>query len=74
MKPGDLIKKAFYLNSVRCFMDRDCKDWDYYINDGVAMVLDVETSSTNLQVCKVLVPTGIRYVYLMDIERCAPVI
>lgn len=72
MRPGDLVKKAFFLDSVRCYIDRDCKDWDYYINTNAAVVLNVEATDTNLKVCKVLVPIGIRYVYLMDIERCDP--
>lgn len=73
MSPGDLIKKPYHLNSVRCFTNLDCSDWDYFIDKNVVLVLGVERAWTNLQVCKVLVPTGVRYVYSMDVERCEPV-
>lgn len=74
MKPGDLVKNTWDHHSARCYVDKSCNDWDYYMGKGIALVLDVEKRQNDIDLCKVLVPVGVRYVYSMDVRQCAKAI
>jgi hypothetical protein len=68
---GDLLRarSKTRVGLVRIFTDDECCVWDAHVRKGETFVLLGEHQNQwNQDVCKVLFPQGIRWVYGLDVE------
>jgi hypothetical protein len=71
MKRGDLLRarSKIRVGLVRIFTEQNCSEWETHVKKGETFVLLEENQNTWKQdVCKVLFPRGIRWVYRLDVE------
>ena len=71
MIPGDLLqaKSKIQVGVVRIYTDDQCDGWETHVRKGETFVLLEEHQNQWKQdVCKVLFPRGIRWVYRLDVE------
>ena len=71
MKTGDLLraKNKFQVGVVRIYTDPQCDSWETHIKKGETFILLEEFQNTwDQDICKVLFPRGIRWVFQMDVE------
>ena len=71
MKRGDLLRarSKIRVGVVRIYTDDQCDLWETHVKKGETFVLLDEHQNTWKQdVCKVLFPRGVRWVYQGDVE------
>jgi hypothetical protein len=71
MIPGDLLRarSKIRVGVVRIFTDDQCCVWEDYVRkDEIFVLLDEHQNQWSQDVCKVLFPQGIRWVYGLDVE------
>jgi hypothetical protein len=71
MRVGDLLRarSKIRVGLVRIFTEPQCDSWETYVKKGETFVLLEENQNTWKQdVCKVLFPNGVRWVYRLDVE------
>jgi hypothetical protein len=71
MIPGDLLRarSKIRVGVVRIYTDDRCDEWETHVKKGETFVLlDEHQNSWKQDVCKVLFPRGIRWVYRLDVE------
>ena len=71
MKIGDLIKvrSKIHVGVVRIYTDPQCDSWETHMKkDEVVLLLDEFQNQWKQDVCKVLFPRGVRWVYQGDVE------
>ena len=68
---GDLLRarSKIQVGVVRIYTDNQCDGWETHVRKGETFVLLEEFQNQWKQdVCKVLFPRGIRWVYRLDVE------
>lgn len=68
---GDLLRarSKIRVGVVRIYTDAQCDGWQTYVKKGETFVLlDEHQNQWKQDVCKVLFPWGIRWVYRLDVE------
>jgi hypothetical protein len=66
---GDLLRARSKTGLVRICTEPQCDSWQTYVKKGETFVLlDEHQNQWNQNVCKVLFPWGIRWVYRLDVE------
>ena len=68
---GDLLRarSKIRVGLVRIYTDNQCDGWETHVRKGETFVLLEEFQNQWKQdVCKVLFPQGIRWVYRLDVE------
>jgi len=71
MIPGDLLqtKSKIQVGVVRIYTDNQCDSWETHVKKGETFVLlEEHQNQWGQDVCKVLFPRGIRWVYRLDVE------
>jgi hypothetical protein len=71
MIPGDLLqaKNKIQVGVVRIYTDDQCDGWETHVKKGETFVLlEEHQNQWSQDVCKVLFPQGIRWVYRLDVE------
>lgn len=71
MKPGDLLqaRSKIQVGVVRIYTDDQCDSWETHVKKGETfLLLDEHQNQWSQDVCKVLFPRGIRWVYRLDVE------
>jgi hypothetical protein len=68
---GDLLRarNKIQVGVVRIYTEQNCSEWETHVKKGETFVLlDEHQNSWKQDVCKVLFPRGIRWVYRLDVE------
>ena len=71
MIPGDLLRARdkIQVGVVRIYTDDQCDGWETHVRKGETFVLlEEHQNQWGQDVCKVLFPRGIRWVYRLDVE------
>jgi hypothetical protein len=71
MKRGDLLRAQdkIKVGVVRIYTDDQCCVWETHVKRGETFVLlDEHQNSWKQDVCRVLFPRGVRWVYRLDVE------
>jgi hypothetical protein len=71
MIPGDLLqaKNKIQVGVIRIYTDAQCDRWETHVRKGETFVLlEEHQNQWSQNVCKVLFPHGIRWVYRLDVE------
>ena len=71
MRVGDLLraKNKIQVGVVRIYTDDQCDLWETHVKRGETFVLLEEHQNSRKQdVCKVLFPRGVGWVYRLDVE------
>ena len=71
MIPGDLLqaRSKIQVGWVRIYTDNQCDGWETHVRKGETfLLLDEHQNQWKQDVCKVLFPRGIRWVYRLDVE------
>jgi len=70
MKPGDLLRaQDNKVGVVRIYTDDQCYLWETHVKRGETFVLlDEHQNSWKQDVCRVLFPRGVRWVYRLGVE------
>jgi hypothetical protein len=68
---GDLLqaKNKIQVGVVRIYTDDQCDGWETHVKKGETfLLLEEHQNQWSQDVCKVLFPHGIRWVYRLDVE------
>jgi hypothetical protein len=71
MKRGDLLcaRNNSQVGVVRIYTEQNCSEWETHVKKGETFVLlDEHQNVWKQDVCKVLFPRGVRWVYRLDVE------
>jgi len=68
---GDLLRarNKIQVGVVRIYTEQNCSEWETHVKKGETfLLLDEHQNQWKQDVCKVLFPRGIRWVYRLDVE------
>jgi hypothetical protein len=71
MRVGDLLRarSKIQVGVVRIYTDDQCDSWETHLKKGETFILlEEHQNQWSQDVCKVLFPHGIRWVYRLDVE------